>query len=117
MHLNEKKTILFLEFKAGPAKNIGDCLIFLENILLLSNSFRNDLLSKDKSSKKFNKTKRIRDSIDRLVNKENFTKETINMLISVIRKGTIEKIETHLKNKLIIVSAGEDFAHLMIDLS
>lgn len=117
MHLNEEKNTLFLEFKTKSARDIGVCLIFLENIFLLSNTFRNYLLTADKASKKFNKTQRIREGVEKLVNKQNFTKDTVNTLISVVRKGTIEKIETHLKGKLIIVSAREDFAQLLVDLS
>ncbi len=116
MKISEDKTILDLLFRKAQKNNVRECLNFLKNVLTLSNSFRTALLEKDRVGKKFNKTDRIRNEIDKLVNKEGVIPQFINELIAIIRKGKIETIRTEIKDKKVEVTAITDFDQLLSKL-
>ena len=116
MQLSNNNTELSIVFRKAQKNNIADCLSFIKSILELSNSFRVAKQSEDNVGKKQNKTNRIRENINKLVNREGVAPELIDKLIRQIRLGKIEQIVTKIKGHEVRTTAITDFTQLTLKM-
>ena len=105
--------MLALTFKKGPATDRTACILLLKSIIGLSRRFAAKPAGAEKRSKKMDLTRKIRRSIEHLVNKSNVRNETVNKLIFRLREGKIRRIDAKLNEETIVVDFDTKFEELL----
>ena len=104
-----QRDLVFIEFKKGPASNdTENCIRLAMEVLNLSKSFSSIIRKGGKPGKKMEKTGRIREGINRFVNKTDVTPAIIDELISSVRQGKLKKITTQIGGNKIELSPDND---------
>lgn len=116
MNLSKDCSILSFLFRSNQKDNVSECINFIKYVLELSNAFRVEKISKGKVGKKFNKTNRVREGIDKFINREGVKPLLIKELIHLVRIGKIETIKTKIKGKDIEATATTDFTALTLEM-
>lgn len=111
------KDLATIEFKNGPAINDPQsCVRLAMEILNLSKNY-SSLIKKGKTAgRKMNKTGRIREGIDRYVNKTDVTPTIIDNLIASIRVGKFKKIKAKIGDKEIELFPNNDVPGVIANL-
>jgi hypothetical protein len=115
-----KGSLVVIEFKKGPARfDSENCVRLCMEILNLSYNFGLCKKDKNKTGKKMNKTGRIREGVNKYVNKNNVTPQKIEKLICSIRKGNIREVTAFINDEEISLLPNNDvpgvIAKLMIE--
>jgi len=108
---------IVLVFKKRPSVNDAEnCIKLAMEILNLSQNFSTNRAKGRKPGKKMNKTQRIREGVNSLVNKEGVNPGVVDKLISHIRMGKIKKISTTIDGRPVTLTANEDIAEVITNL-
>lgn len=117
-----KDNSVVIEFKNGPARQDSqNCVRLSMEILNLSKSFSSILKKGGQPGKKMEKTGRIREGIQKFVNKNGVTPQIIDNLIYSIRQGKIKQLHAKIGDNEIDLYPNNDvpgiIAKLMMEKS
>lgn len=109
-----------IEFRKGPAeRDAQSCVKLSMEVLNMSKMFSSALGKGKTPGKKMEKTGRIRDGIQKFVNKTDVTPKIVDELICSIRKGQVKEVVAKLGDKEIMLYPNNDvpgvIAKLMLE--